>query len=1051
MKSSLKKIFGRQRMVSLLLAILLVVGIIPNFPRAQDVPLMDLDPADAETFPAKDYYWIKDTSADDEIGFVIKEASFAKYDGKRIRIPDTINGKKVVALGHPKGEDLRLYSNKYYRRTFLDKGHESKDSSSDTLFSNVNKGKVYFPDVSQATHLRFIADYAFYGHLDDVNLELKDMPNLTLIGRHAFSRIGYYVSYSNTTLNSVVMENLPRLEKIDLWAFLKSGLTEFTMKDLPALKEISGGAFTANNLTSIDLKGAPNLKKIGHGVFSKNNFAKNEDFDLRYLTKLKYIGDSFTEDFYDYSYNSGSVLIADPTTTSFEGEYYQRINSKYSGLHRLTFEFTPKVGDGDLPAALMEKLPKPYGLFVRFKYDSTSEVEYDPAKSQPLDKFTDDSNGNIWQFKGWTTNDRFYVVNDVRYAPKTIHPVKYTGEWELLCNKAELKKALEEANAKKKDVVVSANGEDQPFTKLWVTQQDQDTFTAAITTAQGVFDNENIPGSTHDERQQYIDNATTALKAAIAAYNPQAGKLTYDKNPTYAQPAGAHKVTFAKGNGIESLTDESTFYFVKDNTVLPADQFPQATAQAGFGTKIFWDPAQDTSITSDQAFTASAKAVDKTALEAKITEAEGLLANDSTSDPAVALKTKVDEAKALIVAVDNGTERNQDNVDAKVTELETAIQALKDLNTKKDEAKTAIDAIDGLSQEEKDKLKKEVDNAKNETAINEIKTKAEQQAADNKALKEATAAVEKAEADKTQAAYDAAKAKVGALKDGADKTALDGRLAEVDKYIKADDALKALEGKDIKNVTAEELTAAETLVNAVKDQWKAPLTQRLEALKTAKAAQDALTKAKEDAKNTIKALENLTDDEKAPFNKQVDDATTIPEVEKAVLDAQKADAKKKVDGMNNLSDQDKKDAKDAIDNATNKGEVDKAVEDAQKKNDQAAQDALAKAKEDAKNTIKALENLTDDEKAPFNKQVDDATTIPEVEKAVLDAQKADAKKKVDGMSNLSDQDKQDAKDAIDKATNKGEVDKAVEDAQNKNDQNQSLDTYKEDAKKKIDA
>ena len=1305
MKQNFKKIFGKQRMVSLLLALLLVVGIFPNFPKAQGIPVVDLDPADAETFPAKDYYPIKDTSADDEIGFVIKEASFAKYDGKRIRIPDTINGKKVVALGHPSGGDTyKLDNNYYYRRTFLDKGHESKDSSSDTIFSNVNKGKVYFPDVSQATHLRFIADYAFYGHLDDVNLELKDMPNLTLIGEKAFSRIGNYVSHSNTPLNSVVMENLPRLEKIGYWVFLKSGLTEFTMKDLPALKEISGGTFAINKLTSIDLKGAPNLEKIGNDVFSKNNFAKNEDFDLRYLTKLKFIGDNFTEDYYDYLYNSGSVLIADPTTTSFEGEYYQRINSKHSGLHRLTFEFTPKVGDGDLPAALMEKLPKPYGVFVRFDYNNKSE--YDPAKSQPLDKFTDESNGNVWQFKGWTTNDRFYDVNDIRYAPKTIHPVKYTGEWELLCNKAELKKALEEANAKKKDVVVSTDGEDQPFTKLWVTQQDQDTFTAAITTAQGVFDTENIPGSTHDERQQYIDNATAALKAAIAAYNPQAGKLTYDKNPGYVQPAGAHKVTFVKGAGIESLTDENTFYYVKDNTVLPKDQFPEATAQAGFGTKIFWDPAQDTPITADQAFTASARAVDKAALQAKIQEAEGLLNKDSTSDPAVALKTVVDEAKALIAAVDAGTERNQDTVDAKVTELENAIQALKDLNAKKDEAKTEIGAIDGLSNEEKDKLKDEVDKAKNEEAINEIKDKATEQAKDNNALKEATTLVEKAEQEKTQEAYDAAKAKVDALKESADKQALQDRLAEVDKYIKADDALKVLEGKDIKDVTAEDLTNAENLINQVKEDWKAPLTARLEALKTAKteydtekaaedeaekavkdledkngnvtdeeiadaqdkvdkvtdpdkkkdlqdrldkvkedkkkvddekkaedeaekavkdledkkgnvtdeeiadaqekvdkvtdpdkkkdlqdrldqvkedkkkvddekkaedeaekavkeledkngnvtdeeikgaqekvdkvtdpdkkkdlqdrldqvkedkkkvddekkaedeaekavkeledkngnvtdeeikgaqekvdkvtdpdkkkdlqdrldqvkedkkkvddekAEADALKKAKEEARNTINALQNLTDDEKAPFIKRVDDATTIPEVNEAVLDAQKADAKKKVDAMDNLSKDEKDKAKEDIDNAQTKDEVDQVVEDAQNKNDQAEADALKKAKEEARNTINALQNLTDDEKAPFIKRVDDATTIPEVNEAVLDAQKADAKKKVDAMDNLTDDEKDKAKEDIDNAQTKDEVDQVVEDAKQKDEdnKNRSLEEAKQQAKEEI--
>ena len=129
------------------------------------------------------------------------------------------------------------------------------------------------------------------------------------------------------------------------------------------------------------------------------------------------------------------------------------------------------------------------------------------------------------------------------------------------------------------------------------------------------------------------------------------------------------------------------------------------------------------------------------ALKGKITEAEDLLAKDSTSDPAVALKTVVDEAKTLIQAVDAGTERDQDKVDAKVRELESAIQALKDLNTKKDAAKTQIGNIDGLEPNEITQFQGEVDAAKNTDAVDAIIAKAQAQAQTNKEVDEAEKAV----------------------------------------------------------------------------------------------------------------------------------------------------------------------------------------------------------------------------------------------------------------------------------------------------------------------
>ncbi|WP_277218617.1 copper amine oxidase N-terminal domain-containing protein, partial [Peptoniphilus vaginalis] len=205
----------------------------------------------------------------------------------------------------------------------------------------------------------------------------------------------------------------------------------------------------------------------------------------------------------------------------------------------------------------------------------------------------------------------------------------------------------------------------------------------------------------------------------------------------------------------------------------------------------------------------------------------------------------------------------------------------------------------------------------------------------NDQLTEAKNLVAKAEEDKTKEAYDNAKAKVDALANDQNKTDLSGRLGEVDKYIKADDALRVLEGKAIADVTQRELTEAEELIKTVKDQWQQALKDRLEKLKTNKAkqvAEDELAQAKTEAKQRIESLDKLSQEEKAPFIKRVDDAQNIGDVNKAVLDAQKANAKKKIAEMQNLKDDDRIQADQAVDNAGTKAQIDQAVTDAETKN-----------------------------------------------------------------------------------------------------------------------
>ena len=935
----------------------------------------------------------------------------SKYENKIIRIPDEIRGKKVVVLNGIEGE---------------------------TIFP------IHGLDLSLAKHLKAIGDNSFNNSSKSGYFEIKDSDSLQVIGKEAVGK-----KYVNSSLEKLVLKNLTNLELVQEKAFYDCRYKNLEIINLPKLKYIDRHAFSFSDIDKIDLKGAPNLKYIGYRAFGYNKIYDGY-LDLRYLKNLEYV-DTAAFLSRDANIRNGIVLPYVSNTKNIPTSLAITTSSFFCRSN-VTFKFASKNPGDNLPDELNNKKPENFYCYVYlFSKDHLNNL---------IDKYTnwtDPINKNEWQFKEWNITGVDPTAPTTALTP---YDVSCTGTWELLFNKENLKKALDAANAKRQDVVVSTDGSELPFTKKWVTEADKNTFDAAITAAQSVFDNENIEGDTLEARQKVVDDATAALKEATEKYKPQEGKLNYDKNPTYAQPQGAHKVTFEKGEGIESLTEENTFYYVKYNTALPAAQFPKATAQAGFGTKIFWDPAQDTVITSDQAFTASARAVDKGALQAKITEAKGLLQNDTTSDPAVALNTKVNEAKALITAIDNGTERNQDNVDAKVTELESAIQALKDLNTKKDAAKTQIGNIDGLKSGEITTLQGEVDAAKNTDAVDAIIAKAQAQAQTNKAVAEAKNLVTAAEQAKTQEAYDTAKAKVDALSEDADKTELDGRLAEVEKYIKAENAVNALRQKPIADVTESDINNAQRLIDNVKQEWRQNLIDELNIVRTDKAANDKLT----EAKNLVTAAEQAKtqaayDTAKAKVDglpngqEKTDLLRRLAEVEKYI----KADDALKTLERKSISDVTQREIDEAealINNVKPEWKQDltnRLTTLKTNKQNQAAEDALAQAKQEAKDKINALQNLNDQEKAPFITRVDNATTIDQINEAVLDAQKADAKKKVAGMNNLSPTDKQNANDAIDQANDETGINNAVEEAQNKNDQAAALAQAKQEAKNKINA
>lgn len=109
---------------------------------------------------------------------------------------------------------------------------------------------------------------------------------------------------------------------------------------------------------------------------------------------------------------------------------------------------------------------------------------------------------------------------------------------------------------------------------------------------------------------------------------------------------------------------------------------------------------------------------------------------------------------------------------------------------------------------------------------------------DDPALNEAIKLVEQAEANKTEAQYNAAKVKVDALNKMNWTMDLENRLSEVKKYFDAENALKALEAKEAKDLTDEAMAATAQRVNEVKRDWREPLEKRLNDLKNKKTAFD---------------------------------------------------------------------------------------------------------------------------------------------------------------------------------------------------------------------
>lgn len=468
------------------------MGTVPVNTFAAAIQTIDLDPADVEIFPAISYKnrnkLLKDELGftDNEIGIIVKRAAKEKYKDKRIRIPDKINGKTVVALGHPEGI-TEVTQGGMEKMTI--KGFFNDFTGEDNRFYAQGQTRyIIYPDLSNATHIKYIADGAFFKTFKRNSLEIKNVPNLALIGYKAFSG----------DPSEIILENLPKLARIDNKAFDSAGnwRNKVKLSNLPSLKSIGEKSFSYR-VKLVEINDIPNLETLGrYAFYNVESLAK--DVDLSSAKNLKKISNSA------FFGKHQAIKISKPGS-NFTGDYYMYtgfgngVRDNYAGLHRLTFEFTATNGK-TMPNSLKAKQPEPWYVYPGFDRNGIAN----PIEKLNFTIFTDPATDNDWEFKGWKTNDNYHIINNKNEAKtwnnsKKIFDVKYTGTWELLVNKKNLAKKVTEA-----ETLLRADSTTDPAKALQVKVNEAKTLIQAV-------------DARTEKSQEKVDAKATELGNAIQA------------------------------------------------------------------------------------------------------------------------------------------------------------------------------------------------------------------------------------------------------------------------------------------------------------------------------------------------------------------------------------------------------------------------------------------------------------------------------------------------------------------------------------------------------
>lgn len=113
------------------------------------------------------------------------------------------------------------------------------------------------------------------------SLVLKDLPLLERIGSSAFA---------SNKISDLKLENLPNLKYIDSSAFYNNQIAaSMDFSTLPSLVQFGSSAFANNRISAVNFTGLNNLTRIDSSAFSNNRL---EEVELKNLPKLNIVGTS---------------------------------------------------------------------------------------------------------------------------------------------------------------------------------------------------------------------------------------------------------------------------------------------------------------------------------------------------------------------------------------------------------------------------------------------------------------------------------------------------------------------------------------------------------------------------------------------------------------------------------------------------------------------------------------------------------------------------------------------------------------------------------------
>ncbi|WP_157046838.1 DUF1542 domain-containing protein, partial [Lactobacillus kalixensis] len=538
-------------------------------------------------------------------------------------------------------------------------------------------------------------------------------------------------------------------------------------------------------------------------------------------------------------------------------------------------------------------------------------------------------------------------------------------------------------------------------------------------------------------------NGTNLTDEEKAALVEKAQKLADDAIAQIKEATTNDAVTTAKENGVQAIKDM--------NVPTNSDAKQKATASI------------------DEAAEAAKNAIENTN---GLTDSEKQAAKNQVDADATAAKNAINDAKtndAVTEAINNGTVAiNKDAanaaIDGALAEKNNAIDAVSELTTEekqavKDEAKTAADnaktAINNATTVSDVETAKNtgIENIKNVAVPTESQAKNDAITAIDEALKQKTAAIEKADyltdeektslTNQAKTAADNAKTAINSAADNdAVKAAKEAGVSAINAVdVPSTSAVKDAAIKVVEEAAEAKRNAVNNAPNLTQDEKQEIIDEVNAAEKTAKDAINSATttEAVTNAQTTgVDAISKIT----IPTNSKVKDAAV------AEIDAALKTKLAEIDQATKLTSDERN---VLITDANNAGldALDKIEVSTESKVKQAAKDAVKQAADTKIDSINNASDLTSEEKADLIKQVNDivSQTNNNIDEAPTNADVETAKNT--GISSINGITIPSTSPAKDQANS--DIDKAAEDAKKAIDEIPGLtEDQKQAAKNQVD-